>query len=300
MNEDFAIEPTAFRDVRDLKYALEKFGFSQGRFLAAYPAKWLKLVYEHMDSFPDVERKRAIALLAKYKDDRIVRRGLEFAPHRPWCNNATDQVRQGLLTDAFVAVGQAETGLKTIDDMSEEILGDSRSVRIPAKAVEYQKVARRLIEMSAEIRLVDPYLKVMERKRWTVLLKFLSVAASCQCISIVVFARHKEYEKYKEYKKWDDHRAADTLRRQLKEYASAGVSIKIHLVNDDSSPHKMHARYLLSRKGGLQFDKGFEEVDTEQFVTVDALSDAMLDLLYQLYWDGGHQFEVVETISWPG
>src|SRR5438034_4649490 len=79
MNEDFAIEPTVFRDSRDLKYALEKFGFSQGRFLAAYPKRtWRKLVFEKISQFSDLERKRAEYLLGKYNDGRVQGCGLDY------------------------------------------------------------------------------------------------------------------------------------------------------------------------------------------------------------------------------
>ena len=47
MNEEFAVEPTAFENAMQLKYVLEKFGFYHGRFIVGFPSKWINQVHEH-------------------------------------------------------------------------------------------------------------------------------------------------------------------------------------------------------------------------------------------------------------
>ena len=48
MNKEYVIDPKAFHNLVELKYALEMFGFSQGRLLVKYPSAWIKNVYEQI------------------------------------------------------------------------------------------------------------------------------------------------------------------------------------------------------------------------------------------------------------
>ena len=56
MNEQFLMEATACRDARELRFVLSKFGLSDGRFLLNYPSSWNKLLFAHIETFPDIEQ----------------------------------------------------------------------------------------------------------------------------------------------------------------------------------------------------------------------------------------------------
>src|SRR5690606_21075826 len=89
MNEHFAVEPTACASAAELRHLLEKFGPYAGRYIASFPASWVKAVRDAAGEWTDIERMRASVLLQRAEERYAVvwRRDLKFDNSKNWLQN---------------------------------------------------------------------------------------------------------------------------------------------------------------------------------------------------------------------
>jgi hypothetical protein len=291
MIEDYAIEPACFRSAESVRYLLEKFGFHQGRFLVTYPAGWVSKVREALALLPDMQRKRAIDFLARYRDERIIERADRYDMCDSWAGNAAHAVRDKVLDKAICAEGNP-FGIKTYDEVDESFFAHSQSGRLLANAANYSMAVRRLLEISREAVLVDPYFQFSRPGRIKVLKAFFSEAKRTACKSLVLFGR-----------------AEVTANQGLGRFQAAATEfcrnsldksqcLRVRLVDDSGRPNAMHARYMFSRKGGISFDKGFQEEPVETYVDLALLTPELLSEQIRLYLDGEHGHTVVDSFAW--
>ena len=69
------------------------------------------------------------------------------------------------------------------------------------------------------------------------------------------------------------------------------------LVEDESSESKIHGRYLLSIKGGIRLDQGFQQLPASRRVDVGPVGRAIHGDLLDLFFDGKHDMKVVHRLS---
>ncbi len=149
MNEEFLVEPTGFKNSQELKYVLEKFGFYQGRFIGQLPKSWIREVYQHMDSLPDVERKRVSELLNKNKN-YLVPSGQPFQSTLTWLENAHQQIERQNFA-GVIAANANQWNYPTVDVVDEDYLKGGHDIRILASSSNYSRITERLLQLSPEI-----------------------------------------------------------------------------------------------------------------------------------------------------
>jgi hypothetical protein len=280
MNEEFAVEPTAFENAFQLKYVLEKFGFHRGRFIVGFPSKWITLVHDHSLRFPEIEQAKARSLLKKAKESNLVVNSgeLGFEPSLPWIDNAHHVSMTHNPFNGVIAAKSNSFTYPTVNEvyeMDDDFFGASNDVRIVGTAENYSRIARRLLQMSHEVAFVDPYLRLERPACEKVVKSFLAIAQQGKCQNFVFWTREKI--------------AAKAYRCMLEEKYKPSLAPKstltVNLVNDEGSAEKMHARLLLSTLGGLRFDHGFEEFDDGRRVDISLVSEQAHDFHCCWYLD---------------
>jgi hypothetical protein len=300
MNKEFAVEPTAFENALQLKYVLEKFGFYHGRFIVGFPSKWIKQVHEHVQQFPEIEQARARRLLERYARNSVVPSGgMGYDPTLSWIDNVyrASLVDCNLFDGGVIAANTNSFGFHTVHDVDDLFFGVSHDSRIVGTADNYARVAKRLLQISHEVVIVDPYLRLEKLPRAKVMQKFLDIALQGNCRSFVVWARYDDASmKTKEAY----CRMLDEKYRHYLTVSKARLTVK--LVEDGHSKEKMHARLLLSIHGGLRFDHGFEEFTDGRKVDVSLLSPKAHDNHCCWYLDPNslNDFDIVEEHSVSG
>jgi len=284
MNEEFLIEPSGFNSAIELKYLLEKFGFYQGRFIGKYPKGWVKEVYEKMNTLPDIEQARVRSLLEKSRH-YLVPSGQPYESSMTWIENAHLQIEK----ENFMGVVAAESnhwGYPTHEEMDSDTLPGGHDVRIKGNASSYTKIAYRLLQLSHEIILVDPYLNLNKLACEKVINSFLDTAQKGKCRSFVVWVR-EENSGMKGYEKM--------LERKYLPRLAKGSELTVKLVNDDNSVEKIHARLMLSQLGGFRFDQGFAEIPNNRYVDISILDKKTHDHHCKWYLDrfSDNDFEII-------
>lgn len=288
MNEEFLVEPTGFKSALELKYLLEKFGFHQGRFIGEFPSKWRKKVFEHMGVLPDVEQARIRSLMEQHKNC-VVPSGQDFSPNLSWLENAHHQIGQNNF-DGVIAASDNAWNYPTVENLDIDYLRGGHDIRVLASSANYTKYTRRLLQLSHEIVLVDPYLQLYSDRCAQVLKNMLSIAQQGKCRSLVIWARHdkasmKTKQAYEQM-----------LKNSYQNILQPGSLLTVKLVKDDDSSEKMHARLMLSTLGGFRFDHGFSEFDETRYVDIAILGKSVHEQHCRWYVDPNSvcDFEIVE------
>jgi hypothetical protein len=68
------------------------------------------------------------------------------------------------------------------------------------------------------------------------------------------------------------------------------------LVEDESKQTKMHGRYVLSIKGGVRLDQGFQQLPAGRQVDVGPIGKVIHNQLLDIFFDGKHDMRVAERI----
>ncbi|EKT4495430.1 MULTISPECIES: hypothetical protein [Pseudomonas] len=254
MHAIFAIEPDAINNWQDLKYALEKFGYSKGLLIARFPKPWPRLVIEACErrGVGDVERARIVEKLRQAQNDRLVRLGLPFDGDDWIANAKQDGVRERLSAILVRDKNDAER-FHCLAEVEEALFENRRDVQVKRNAQALAEAARYVLLSSDRIVLVDPYFQAMPK--------------CCKVLEAMVDLCRQQEHRLVEVsiftaKSTDDRRvdliAAD-YGRMLDAILRQGVCIRIHLLSDAALDQDFHARYVISPRAGLRFDRGFVE-----------------------------------------
>ena len=161
---EYALEPAVLGDWSSVRLFLDAFGPSKGRFLAQYPRKWKRMVYEHVGRVGagDVARKRIEERL-RLLDKRVfsARSESSFDPEQTWLENATREHSR----DPFRAIISREAS-----GMPEVLEADAVDESNPLWSVDHGRLVSRrpelfaaalrlLLKASSHVLLVDPYFR---------------------------------------------------------------------------------------------------------------------------------------------
>ena len=259
MNENYALDPDAPADSRELKLLLDKFGLQTGRFLARYPEDWSEMLLKRLERASQMEQARALELLVRRRG-LLVPSTAPYIPSTRWANNAAvASERHG----AFAKViGQDKNGFGwpsaqqvLYDDECE--LSEGRGAHVPMQAARYVECVRPLFLASAEIFVVDRFFTLRtefgkpDRRRWPVLLAFLRLAESARnCEVVRLILERGRVEKTESSHDVLEH----DIEVALEESGTKRISVEYEIRESVG-----HGRYVFSLHGGLQFDQGFEE-----------------------------------------
>lgn len=260
MNELFAADPLVCNGSSDLKLLLASFGPYAGRYLANYPIDWAAQVERGLNSVGEIEAARVQTLLRRAKENLtlVTRSNLPWKAEQAWLANAFPLLEgSSAVFEGLIANGGKPP---TVRQLHEVDLPPTAEERVAGTANEYARISKILLLLSPEIALIDPYLNPQKRACAFVLGALFELIAKGKCQKITMWARaaHVLGSGNTDASKADINEA---LRRlAVKANFKSGREIELILVEDESRETKMHGRYVLSIKGGVRLDQGFQEL----------------------------------------
>ena len=75
------------------------------------------------------------------------------------------------------------------------------------------------------------------------------------------------------------------------------VDLEYIAVDDDKKDNRLHARYLLSLRGGIRFDQGFQKLRKGVQFDVAPIGESILDDLVKIFIEEENDLRIVERIS---
>ena len=282
MHSIFAIEPEAINNWNDLRYVVEKFGFNKGLLIGQYPKRWLALVYEacKKNVRNDSELKKIEEKLSLIKKDRLFQLGLPYIPPDWLQNMLSEEIIDHL--DGVIVKGHANNPKHhQLDSVNETIFENHRETKVKKQAQCLAKAATYLLFDTTQIILIDPYFRPKE-KCIKVLNEMLSISESgknkIDKVSVFV-AFSKDSRSHEDVK--------TSYQHILNQWVEKGIEFNVSRLQDDALNFDFHARYLLTDKGGLRYDRGFVEPNDhevkEQETDVICIENEMKVNLYKQY-----------------
>lgn len=301
MNEKYAADPDCFGSSGDLKALLDKFGVFTGRYLVSYPDDWESRLDRLKSSASPVESSRISQLLRRAKEScgLIKMPSLIWMDHLSWCENAAKLTKHSppKLDRLVVPNGAAKVPPKAIpfDDCD---LPPTAEERVPSTPEEYLRAMKMLLLISHELILVDPYLNPCNRFVSPVLTSLLTVMAgtNSKCKTVYCYARTRDV--------LSDQTTLADIKSALKYTLSSLINDKplkiiFNLVDDYTSTDRMHDRYMLSVKGGIQLSQGFQTQRRNAKVTVSPMSPSLHKDIWSIYMERRTDMRIEHTIAFP-
>lgn len=271
MNELYAIDPEAVKDVRDLRIILREFGLMEGRFIAELPRNWASVLKESLALRP-LDERRMIELLARAKDS-FEPTSFAFKPLRSWIDNIYEiQTTRNVFADVFSTTsGPFHRSIDTLIESDNYQLKVGRSGNLPATSIEYRKAAAPLIRRSEELVLLDSYFCLrheskryvqegLDRRRIRVLEAIVDEMYQSVMSTQMNLNQKRRLLLVLNEAYYDSSSKEDTLQRDLEDILNRyDDPSKIEILYEITKIEE-HPRFLFSIKGGLHFDNGFEEL----------------------------------------
>lgn len=296
MNELYGADPAIFKTASDLRLLLSAFGPYTGRYLAHYPSDWRARIKENFQNLSEMEVHKINILLQNAKKDS------KFFPDpqipwnetKEWLENAKPLLTHPRFFDGLIAKESSKPNIHHFDELE---LSPTTEERVLGTATEYLRISKFFLALSPEIAFVDPYLDPLKSGSATVLKVLFQEIAKGKCKKIILWTRAS-----KVFASASVPVIKKDLDNELRKMVSnakfkSGCEIELRIVDDEKGQNKMHGRYLLSIKGGIRLDQGFQQLPLGRQVDVAPIGKKSHDALFDIYFDGKHDMPIVEKIS---
>ncbi len=254
MIHEFAVEPEVMATWNHFRVLWDDFGVGQGRFLVEYPGSWRKQVHELADKHsPPV---KAHSIRSKLSDESQRRHrlvgasGRSYEAQKSWAENATADHGRDRSFRAVVARHDSPGDPQVVaaDDLERDSpywKVDRQDKNCPRVAHEMWRRVGMLLRHSRELVLVDRYFDASEPRFVRPFEAFAAVRNDWKRIEVHT-GRPERFQRDIQEAKY---------RRALELAVPVGVPLTVCFWPGE----RLHARYVLTERGGLHFDFGLDE-----------------------------------------
>lgn len=280
MNDLYLANPRAIQTSKDLRFLVSKFGPYAGRYLIKYPNNWSEIIIHEKISDLEAERIKTILRRAAQNLQIIAKSALFWDEKLDWNNNAKKLLSFSSQKMECITHSANEFGFVDIEDFDPP---PTTEERVFGTEDEYIRVSKILLLLSPEMNFIDPYIDLERSSYFNVFKSMLMEASKGKCRRFIFWTRLSSISKYG-INTEVVLRLEDILRRLKNESRLPDTSkIEIYLLRDETDEKKMHARYLLSIKGGIRFDQGFQRLPKNRKVDIAPIGKQLHDELLEQF-----------------
>lgn len=246
---EYALDPALVSSWDRARFFLDAFGPPKGRFLAEYPRRWKKMIYDGLRC-PDVEKKRIAVRLEKL-DRRVLspRANADFDGQRPWLENAVAENGRrpfhAVVSNGATAQPNVIDGIAVDDTEPLWHVENGRFVsRDPAAFVAALQL---LLAASKRVLIIDPYFRADQDAKTRPLAAFCREVAGNAAIEVHFSDEHYGYTA-----------CMDLAARALPNALPPGASVTLHCWKERLGGERFHNRYVVTDVGGVKFGDSIE------------------------------------------
>lgn len=250
---EYAVEPQVLSTWADFRYFADRFGNGHGRLISKYPESWPRLVWEACVESSPLNRRRIEEGL-KILRNRLLKTKRDYDERIGWLEN-TEQAHKSEPFHAIIASSPSECAETIVaGDLSDDspLWKVARDGHVPRQAQAMANLAESLLFHSTEVLFVDQYFGATS-KHGRPLAAFLSSARKGKKLTLIEYHLNGDKEK-------GAFRAVLNRQRPYLDLAADEAIIFIRW-NKIEGQENLHARYLLTNRGGIHFDYGLDEGD---------------------------------------
>lgn len=294
---EFAVDPHCLNEWDTFIRLIEQFGIPYGRLISQFPKAWPRMVHEACRDFTFCHRQIMGDKLANLKRLALVRCGRPYDGSRAWKENAVEQQRSfhAIITESneenlhFILIAKdiiAETPLWYV----------RREDKIPRTVDDLSAAISPLLKMSNRILFVDKKFEPATPRWQETLRRFIEISLDGR-VGTVCFEYHLQYD-YRNPMTKDEFQ--EYCERNLSKIIPAGS--EMYLSRWDSIPQGegIHARYVLTERGGVRIDWGLDTGRGGQTTDVTLMDDCLWKQRWEEYHEPSKTFDLIDKITISG
>jgi len=305
--EEFAVVPSVINEWSDLKIMSLFFGFQNGAVIPTFPRNWMsylktKAANELKDSDND-EYNRVTERLNYLKDNCLIRSGRDYDTqnNKSWIENALTQHK---IAPFYKIICNEDTNgspdVIKFEKLDARLLSGLRAGKYKRNAETLANNARLLLLASKHIKIVDPYFTYKKGYKHT-LEQIISVSDLANRQNIADFTINTSSIRGKNEINIENERKKfiDMFGQIIPE----GKSITFNWWNDNLTK-EIHPRYLLTERGGIRYDRGFQEPhdleEREHKTDISMMTQQETNESWNQYTEELSHFKIVRTLTLKG
>lgn len=300
MLKEFAVEPRAIETWNNFRLVVGGCGVDKGRVVADFPKnQWIRDVHALVSTHPsnsEMQVKRAVEMLNNLKK-ALVRLGRTYQEAKDWIDNAVDSD----LEKPFAAIILNNAKVKhdrvlPVGEMSEadQLWRVDTNLRVNREANAIARCAQVLVGISSELLLIDPHFDPLSERWRETLREILQMAKA----TARTFHRIEYHVEFKGHDPKPDFRS--DCEKALPMCIPNGWGLTICRWERKAGGEGLHARYLLTDRGGISFDFGLDRGRDGETTDVHLLSQSVYDQRWADYQRSTSQFELAEEFRIQG
>lgn len=294
MIREFAVEPEVMETWQHFRELFHQFGVSQGRLISEFPSKWRKTLYELVSErekkglIDPTKAKSICDRIAAARDRFCGAQGRSFDPALAWLANAESQ-HKARPFHVIIVSQEPRTGpnlgLLVAGDFDPEVQPwkVDKQIKLERSADAFETCASLMLSLAREIVLVDPYFDPRKNRfrepfgAWVRAGKPGQIWTRCELHTELRFDDAKSPRVY-------------DFEHNLPRCTPRGQRVAVHFWDRKPGGEKLHARYLLTELGGLQFDYGLDTGEPGETTVVTLLDHSHWAKVREDYRSGSTTF----------
>jgi hypothetical protein len=254
MLKECAVEPAVFAKKEHFRYFQEKFGVGEGRLISRYPKHWKDLVWKDCKSSTasTMEKKWIEVRLSELAGSKFLKTSRAYRESSGWLENvgaADRDVEFDVILTSEPYSNPRSVVAEEVDDATP-VWNVPRDGTVPRTAADLAGVAAHLLCHASTILFVDQHFKPEPRFRKP-LVKFLEAARKGKVPSRLEYHLNAVGTGHWFAEQMKDESAFLRL--------SSNEEIVFVRWASHGGDENMHARYVLTNRGGIGFDYGLDE-----------------------------------------
>lgn len=292
---EYAVEPQAIgSDWHTFRYVIEKFGFDKGRLISRFPSHWLRDVYQATQGLPDMQKKRIEESLTQAKKNKVARFGRPYDPTLGcWLDNALTEHRRDPFHAIIATANPGGDGaVLCTDDLDEhnELMAVPHESAVQRDVDSLTTALKNLLRFGSRVVFVDPFMKPECQRQKRLFFRCLSIVKDLNPNAVCEF--HYRYHENKLNNTDLESMAADLF----KDFIPEGMFLKLFCWKEWDGGEDFHARYLLTDKGGIRVDAGFDPVGDHQKTDMTLMDYPLSQMRLAFVARNATEYELVEPV----
>lgn len=274
---EYAIDPRALSNWERVRYFLDALGPWKGRFLARYPRRWKKMVYDGLDAAgcTTMEKKR-IEIRLENLDKRVFspRQDATYDPNIQWLDNALLEHSRKPFR-AIIAERPNRAPAHVLDasglDEASTLWRVDQGALLAREPSTIVNAITTLLESSSRVLLIDPYFRADQGDK-LLALQHICAVVSERTIVEVHFGESVEFRQF-----------VDDAKRTLPNVLGPCSKVILHCWRERPRGPRLHNRYIVTNTGGVQFGDSVERGQVGHADRISILEEASRAALWNEY-----------------
>lgn len=306
MNDIHGIAPNAPKTLNELRMLLSGFGPFTSRYVLTLPGykNWHQYLLNHFAHLGEIDQKRLKSILSNARDRQaFIDRTVDFWPiTHSWPINAL-RIWQPhykpihVSDEDYLSISKNHPEyIKHIHSPEDIHITSPSDEEIETEPENYWDASKWLCQISAEIHFIDPYLNPQKNKDVSDIFEYY--------IKQILKLKKPTYIHF-----WSRIDTGTTnneiinIENQISKIISnsdtqRNIFFIFHFVDDVKSKDKLHARYLLTEKGGIKFDQGFQRLRPKgRKNIISPIGESLHQILFEKFSKSTNDFPTAKTIQ---